>query len=383
MPYTSGTMDWKHWYGPGLDHVWLPYAQMKTAPPPLAAVATEGCRIRLADGRELIDGIASWWTTCHGYNHPHIRAAVERQLAAMPHVMFAGLVHEPALTLAQRLARMLPGDLSRVFFSESGSVAVEIAMKMALQAAINRGEHQRTKFIAFKGGYHGDTTGAMSVTDPDSMHQQLRELLPDQMIVELPVSAAGMAELLALEQEHGDRLSVSLNGHREVFHRPHDGRVSIEDIELARHLLAAKPEDQGEGDLAVVTVDAKGARILSYDLDEVKVTDAAEQVRDKQSVARHLRTVERATGRDDEKELDAFFKELSGSIKLDLKDRSFVLLGHGKGKADVAEQFSKWLSEHDKSVYDRILGVAAIDLSAATDADIEQRALEVTRGGVV
>ncbi len=200
-------MDWKHWYGPGLDHVWLPYAQMKTAPPPLAAVATEGCRIRLADGRELIDGIASWWTTCHGYNHPHIRAAVERQLAAMPHVMFAGLVHEPALTLAQRLARMLPGDLSRVFFSESGSVAVEIAMKMALQAAINRGEHQRTKFIAFKGGYHGDTTGAMSVTDPDSMHQQLRELLPDQMIVELPVSAAGMAELLALEQEHGDRIA--------------------------------------------------------------------------------------------------------------------------------------------------------------------------------
>lgn len=186
-----------------------------------------------------------------------------------------------------------------------------------------------------------------------------------------------------VEQEHGDRLSVSLNGHREVFHRPHDGRVSIEDIELARHLLAAKPEDQGEGDLAVVTVDAKGARILSYDLDEVKVTDAAEQVRDKQSVARHLRTVERATGRDDEKELDAFFKELSGSIKLDLKDRSFVLLGHGKGKADVAEQFAKWLSEHDKSVYDRIMGVAAIDLSAATDADIEQRALEVTRGGVV
>jgi adenosylmethionine-8-amino-7-oxononanoate aminotransferase len=163
-------MDWKHWYEPGLDHVWLPYAQMKTAPAPLAVAATEGCRIKLADSRELIDGIASWWTACHGYNHPHIRSAVERQLTVMPHVMFSGLVHEQALTLATRLAKLLPGDLDRVFFSESGSVAVEIAMKMALQAAINRGERQRSRFVAFKGGYHGDTTGAMSVTDPNGMH---------------------------------------------------------------------------------------------------------------------------------------------------------------------------------------------------------------------
>ncbi|GAB36106.1 hypothetical protein [Gordonia otitidis] len=186
-----------------------------------------------------------------------------------------------------------------------------------------------------------------------------------------------------VEQEHGDRLSVSLNGHREVFHRPHNGRVSIEDIERARHLLAATPKDQGDGSLAVVTVDAKGGRILTFDLDEAKVTDSSEKVRDKRPVARHLRSVERATGKDDEKELDTFFKELSGSIKLDLGDRSFVLLGHGKGKADVAEQFTKWLAEHDESVYSHILGVAAIDLSAATDSDIEQRALEVTRGGAV
>ena len=92
LPYTSRPMDWKHWYAAGLGHVWLPYAQMKTARPPLAVARTEGCRIVLADGRELIDGIASWWTACHGYNHPHIRQAVERQLAAMPHVMFGGLV---------------------------------------------------------------------------------------------------------------------------------------------------------------------------------------------------------------------------------------------------------------------------------------------------
>src|SRR5215469_7456582 len=121
------------WYEAGLAHVWLPYAQMKTAKPPLPVVRTEGCRIVLADGRELIDGIASWWTACHGYNHPHIRAAVERQLTRMPHVMFGGLVHEQALTLACRLAALMPEGLEHVFFSESGSVAVEIAMKMALQ----------------------------------------------------------------------------------------------------------------------------------------------------------------------------------------------------------------------------------------------------------
>src|SRR5215813_14876818 len=139
------------WYEGGLAHVWLPYAQMKTAAPPLPVVATEGSRIVLADGRVLIDGIASWWTACHGYNHPHIRAAVQRQLEVMPHVMLGGLVHEPALTLAGRLAALLPGDLTRVFFSESGSVAVEVAMKMALQFWPNQGVRKRKNFLAFKG----------------------------------------------------------------------------------------------------------------------------------------------------------------------------------------------------------------------------------------
>ena len=123
----------------GLEHIWLPYAQMKTAAPPLPVVRTQGSRIVLADGRELIDGIASWWTACHGYNQPHIRHAVAKQLKQMPHVMFGGLAHEPALTLARRLAALLPGDLSRVFFSDSGSVAVEVALKMAVQYWINHG----------------------------------------------------------------------------------------------------------------------------------------------------------------------------------------------------------------------------------------------------
>src|SRR5262244_45442 len=177
------------WYEAGLAHVWLPYAQMKTAGAPLPVARTHGSRIVLADGRELIDGIASWWTACHGYNHPHIRQAVERQLALMPHVMFGGLAHEQALTLARRLAGLLPGDLTRVFFSESGSVAVEIAMKMAVQFWLNQGVRKRKKFLAFKGGYHGDTTGAMAVCDSeDGMHARFHGLLPEHPIVELPQS---------------------------------------------------------------------------------------------------------------------------------------------------------------------------------------------------
>ena len=193
------------WYSSGMRHVWLPYAQMKTARPPLAVARTQGCRITLADGRELIDGIASWWTACHGYNHPRIRTAVERQLAVMPHVMFGGLVHEQALTLAHRLARLMPAGLDRVFFSDSGSVAVEVAMKMAVQYWLNRGERRRTRFVAFKGGYHGDTTGAMAVCDPAvGMHALFHELLPQQFIVDLPPnegSAAALSDLL--EQEAG------------------------------------------------------------------------------------------------------------------------------------------------------------------------------------
>src|SRR6266511_1673008 len=136
------------WYEAGLAHVWLPYAQMKTARAPRPVARTDGSRIVLADGRELIDGIASWWTACHGYNHPHIRAAVADQLARAPHVMFGGLAHEPAYRLATRLAALLPGDLDHVFFAESGSVSVEIAMKMALQYWINRGVSGRTRFLS-------------------------------------------------------------------------------------------------------------------------------------------------------------------------------------------------------------------------------------------
>jgi adenosylmethionine-8-amino-7-oxononanoate aminotransferase len=189
------------WYQRGLGSIWLPYTQMKLAPPAMPATSTYGTRIRLADGRELIDGIASWWTACHGYNHPHIGAVVSRQLATMPHVMFGGLVHEQALTLARRLTEKLPAGLERVFFSDSGSVSVEVAMKMAVQYWVNQGVRKRTRFVAFRGAYHGDTTGAMAVCDPDEgMHRQFQGLLPEQFILDLPhndESAAALDRLLA------------------------------------------------------------------------------------------------------------------------------------------------------------------------------------------
>jgi adenosylmethionine-8-amino-7-oxononanoate aminotransferase len=178
-----------------LDHVWLPYTQMRTAPLPLPVVSAHGVRLKLADGRELVDGIASWWTACHGYAHPHILKAVAQQLDAMPHVMFGGLAHEPGYRLAARLAKLLPGDLNHVFFSESGSVAVEVALKMAVQFWLNQGA-QRTKFVAFRNAYHGDTFATMAICDPEEgMHAMFRGIVPDQLIAEIPDTAEKRAKL--------------------------------------------------------------------------------------------------------------------------------------------------------------------------------------------
>ncbi|WLW63970.1 adenosylmethionine--8-amino-7-oxononanoate transaminase [Achromobacter aegrifaciens] len=196
------------WVAQGQPHIWLPYAQMKTATPPLPVVRSHGSRLELADGRSLIDGVASWWTACHGYNHPHIAQAVRAQLDAMPHVMFGGLTHEPALTLARRLAAMLGPGLDRVFYTDSGSVAVEVAMKMALQFWLNQGERGRSRFLAFRGGYHGDTFGTMAVCDPDEgMHSLYRGMLAEHDIVDLPRSVAELAALEAHLEVHASRLA--------------------------------------------------------------------------------------------------------------------------------------------------------------------------------
>ncbi len=190
------------------SQLWLPYCQMQTAPAPQTAMRTEGVRIFLRDGRSLIDGTSSWWTACHGYNHPHIRHAVAEQLESMPHIMLGGLVHTPVLRLTDRLARLLPGELNYVFYCESGSVAVEIAMKMAVQYWINQNISGRTRFVSFRDAYHGDTFAAMSVCDPeDGMHRLFKGVLAEQLILELPRSEAELEQFEATIAKHKSGLA--------------------------------------------------------------------------------------------------------------------------------------------------------------------------------
>lgn len=178
------------WFESGLNHIWIPYAQMKTMPVPAPIEATEGTDLLTPDGRRLVDGASSWWTAVHGYNHPKLIKAATDQLTRMPHIMLGGLAHEQAYRLATRLAALTPGDLSRVFFSESGSVSVEVAMKIAVQYWSNAHGQQRSKFVAFNGGYHGDTFATMSVCDPaEGMHKYFAGALADQHMVDLPDTA--------------------------------------------------------------------------------------------------------------------------------------------------------------------------------------------------
>ena len=195
------------WYAQGRKHVWLPYTQMQTVRPPLPVASANGVRLTLADGRELVDGVSSWWATVHGYRHPHIEAAVQRQLQTLPHVMLGGLAHEQAYILAERLAAILPGDLDHVFYSDSGSVAVEVAMKMAAQFWLNQGQ-RRVKFLCFRGGYHGDTFATMSVCDPDEgMHSLFKGALLEQLVVDLPRTAADEVALSELLDRHRGELA--------------------------------------------------------------------------------------------------------------------------------------------------------------------------------
>ncbi len=183
-----------NWQSAGRRHLWMPYTQMKTAPPPLPVARTEGCEIILADGRRLLDAISSWWTVAHGYNHPVIVSRMKEQLERMPHVMLGGLLHEPASSLAARLAELLPGELNRVFFADSGSVAIEVALKIAVQFWFNQQQPGKSRFVSFENSYHGDTAGAMSVCDPeDSMHAHFKGFLLEQFPHPIPTSASEWA----------------------------------------------------------------------------------------------------------------------------------------------------------------------------------------------
>ena len=186
-------------------HLWHPYSAIGAGLPVFPVASANGVRIRLVDGRELIDGMSSWWSAIHGYNHPRLNRAVVEQTQRMAHVMFGGLTHQPAADLARKLIQITPTPLQTLFFSDSGSVAVEVAMKMAIQYWQARGEPHRQRFLTVRHGYHGDTFHAMSVTDPENgMHSLFTGSLPQQQFVAAPQSRFGdpcdPAEIEAFEQ---------------------------------------------------------------------------------------------------------------------------------------------------------------------------------------
>ncbi len=170
------------------QHIWHPYSSLANPLPAFQVDSADGVRLKLADGRELIDGMASWWCVIHGYNHPALNAALQAQAERMAHVMFGGIVHEPAARLAQTLVDITPDGLEKVFFSDSGSVSVEVAMKMAIQYWQSVGVKGKTRLLSLRNGYHGDTFGAMSVCDPiTGMHHLFSDVLMPQLFSEAPL----------------------------------------------------------------------------------------------------------------------------------------------------------------------------------------------------
>lgn len=169
------------------NHIWHPYAKMPADIPAIGVAKTQGSIITLADGTELVDGMSSWWATLHGYNHPKIQQAMHEQIDTMPHIMFGGLTHEPAIELAKRLVNLSPEGLEKVFFVDSGSVAVEVAIKMAMQFWISKGRSEKNRLLTVKNGYHGDTFATMAVCDPvNGMHSLFSNILSHHLFAPAP-----------------------------------------------------------------------------------------------------------------------------------------------------------------------------------------------------
>ncbi len=168
------------------QHIWHPYTSTLTPLTCYPVASANGVHIKLEDGTELVDGMSSWWSTIHGYNHPHLNQAAHQQIDQVSHVMFGGITHQPAISLCKKLLSLAPNNLEHVFLADSGSVAVEVSLKMALQYWHAKGE-RRPKFLTLRHGYHGDTFAAMSVTDPDnSMHSLYKGFLPEHIFAESP-----------------------------------------------------------------------------------------------------------------------------------------------------------------------------------------------------
>jgi adenosylmethionine-8-amino-7-oxononanoate aminotransferase len=208
--------EWDELLAVDAERVWHPYGALPAAMPSLPVVSAQGVRLRLADGRELIDGMASWWCAIHGYGHPALDEAVRDQLGRMSHVMFGGLTHEPAVRLAQRLTELAPPGLERVFFADSGSVSVEVAIKLATQYQRARGESARTRLLTVRGGYHGDTTGAMAVCDPvGGMHSMFAGVLAQHVFAarppdgfDAPLEQGWAEQVRALAAAHAGELAA-------------------------------------------------------------------------------------------------------------------------------------------------------------------------------
>jgi adenosylmethionine-8-amino-7-oxononanoate aminotransferase len=208
-------MNWDRLLALDSERVWHPYGALPAALPSLPVVSADGVRLRLADGRELIDGMASWWCAIHGYCHPRLDEALREQSSRMAHVMFGGLTHAPAVELAERLTELAPAGLDRVFLADSGSVSVEVAIKLCVQHQHARGRTERTRLMTVRGGYHGDTAGAMALCDPvGGMHSLFSGVLAQHLFAPRPpdgfdaeLDEAWAAEVSELAARHASQLA--------------------------------------------------------------------------------------------------------------------------------------------------------------------------------